>query len=465
MKLLLIFNIFLLSLYAEHLDSNLTVTSDENSAQIIDANASTISRDTDKALVTQETNSSVSDINTTENKISLPAPTSELTVVEDKSGLSDDALREVAKKADKEQKEKKVSISDVIEVIDDAGKVDISKLQVKWEDQSPTPVKYDWVQTKSGEWFKGEIKALYDDKMEFDSDEVGLYTFDFDDITQIKSYHIISVNIENLASFPGILRLKDDEISIIQGHNKYDFDKKDVVSFAPDGEKERHFWSGKITLNLDIRSGNTNQYDYSAKANIKRRTSDSRLYLDYLGRISSKNEIETANDHRINEKYDVYLSRKFFWTPIFAELYTDKYKNIAKQITAGIGVGYTLIDSKRLEISFSGGPAAVHTEYESVEVGEEAEQFAPALELSTKLEYEINKITDLTFDYKLTFTDEYSGTYKHHMVATLENELLSWLDFDITGVWDYVANPARAATGEIPLRNDFQLLIGLGIEF
>ena len=401
----------------------------------------------------------VEDTNSTD---SLPT---EPIVIEDTSGLSDDEIRDVATETDIHEDTQKVSIKKVIDAIDDKGKIDISQIQSSWEEMSPTPVKYDWVQTKSGEWFKGEIKALYDDKLEFDSDEIGLYEFDFEDIVHIKSYQIISVNIENLASFPGVLRLKNDKITIIQGDKNYEFDRKDIVSFAPDGEKERHFWSGKITFSLDLRSGNTTQYDYSAKANVKRRTSDSRLYLDYLGRISAKDDVETANDHRLNQKYDIYLSRKFFWTPLFSEIYTDKFKNIKVQYTAGLGIGYTMVDTSKLEVSFSGGPAAILTEYESVEAGEDSEQFAPALEVSTKIEYEINRITDLTFDYKMTFTNQYSGTYKHHMVTSLENELLSWLDFDITGVWDYIAEPAPNANGVTPKRSDYQLLIGLGIEF
>ena len=399
------------------------------------------------------------DTNSTE---SLPL---EPIIIKDKSGLSNDEIRDVATETDTHKDAKKVSIKKVINAIDEKGKIDISKIQSSWEDMSPTPKKYDWVQTKSGEWFKGEIKALYDDKLEFDSDEVGLYTFDFEDVIRVKSYQIISVNIENLASFPGILRLKNDKITIVQGDKKYEFDKKDIVSFAPDGEKERHFWSGKITFGLDMRSGNSSQYDYSAKANVKRRTSDSRLYLDYLGRISAKDDVETANDHRINEKYDVYLSRKFFWTPLFTEFYTDKYKNIKGQYTAGLGIGYTVVERSKLEISFSGGPAGIYTEYESVKEGESSEQFAPAMEVSTKIDYEINHITDLKFDYKLTYTDSYSGRYKHHMVATLENELLSWLDFDVTGVWDYIAEPAPNANQITPKKSDYQLLVGLGVEF
>jgi len=282
---------------------------------------------------------------------------------------------------------------------------------------------------------------------------------------RIKSYHIISVNIENLATFPGILRLDGDKLTIIQGDNRYDFNRQDVVSFAPDGQYEKNFWSAKITASLDLRRGNTNQLDYSAKMTLQRRTAVSRLLFDYLGRVTSKEEDETANDHRLNQKYDRYITRNFFWTPVFSEFYSDPYKNINKQLTLGLGLGYTLIDDKKVTWSVSGGPAFLYTRYETVADGRDLEIFSPALDLSTKYEHELNDMVDLTYSYKFSFINKKSGAYKHHMLLTFENELTSWLDLDITGVWDYILYPEEAEDSTVPSRDDFQILIGLGVEF
>jgi len=437
MKFFLFLNLFLLSLCGADLDSNAT-----------------------QNIVSNDV--SVTDTNTTSQEVKRPKQ--DIIVVKDKSGKSADEVRKLAKEVDK-QKRAKVSVSEVVQSLDNKGQVDLSKLQDRWEDLSPTPVKYDWVQTKSGEWFKGKIKALFDDKLEFDSDEVGLYTFDFEDVVRIKSYNIISVNIENLASFPGVLRLKGDDLTIIQGANKYEFKRKDIVSFAPDGKYERNFWSGKAILSWDIRSGNTNQNDYSATVNVQRRTSVSKLSFDYLGRITSKDDEETANNHRLNQKYDRYLTRHFFWTPVFSEYFTDKYKNIKNQFTVGLGVGYTLIDTKKTKWSFSGGPALLYTEHETVSNGNELSSYSPSIELSTNYEIELNKITDIEYNYKLTYTDDNAGKYKHHMLLTLENELTSWLDVDITGVWDYILEPEESSDGTTPKQDDFQVLVGLSIEF
>jgi len=402
--------------------------------------------------------------NTTQNEDESKRPNQDVIVVKDDSGLTLDEVRQKAKDSDN-KKVTKVHLQEITKSIDKRGHVNLSRIQDRWEDLSPTPVKFDWIQTKSKEWFKGEIKALYDDELEFDSDEIGLHTFNFKDVIRIKSYNIISVNIENLATFPGILRLDGDKLTIIQGENRYEFNRKDVVSFAPDGLYERNFWSAKITASLDLSRGNNNQLDYSAKMTLLRRDATSRLLFDYLGRVTSEDKEETANNHRLNQRYDRYITRHFFWTPIFSELYTDPYKNINKQITLGLGLGYTLIDNKKVTWSVSGGPAFLYTRYETVTVGQDIEIFSSALDLTTQYEQELNEIVDLTFNYKLSFANKLSGSYKHHMLLTFENALTSWLDLDITGVWDYILSPQEASDATTPDSNDFQILIGLGVEF
>ncbi len=390
---------------------------------------------------------------------------SEQIIIEDTSGLTDDEIRDVAKETDTYNETKTVSIEKVIDAIDEDGDIDVSSLQSPWEDLSPTPKTHDWIQTKTGEWFRGEIKAMYDDELEFDSDEMGVYNFDFEDIAQIRSFNIISVNIEDVATFSGIVRYKEGDITIIQGDKEFSFPASQIVSLAQDGELERHNWSGKITISLDARSGNKETLDYSAIINIKRRTDSTRLVFDYLGRISTVGDSETANDHRLNEKFDVYLTRNFFWTPVFSEYYQDRFQNIDKQYSVGIGVGYTLIHTKKVEIDVSGGPAVMHTEYVDVKAGDDISPTSAALEFSTKMEVELTSKIDVKYDYKLTFTDDTSGRYKHHMVLTFENELTGWLDLDITGIWDHVSLPEENSKGVVPYSNDYQILVGLGVEF
>ena len=51
------------------------------------------------------------------------------------------------------------------------------------------------------------------------------------------------------------------------------------------------------------------------------------------------------------------------------------------------------------------------------------------------------------------------------MITTLESDLISHLDLDISLVWDRVQDPEPAADGTVPNKDDFQLIVGIGYEF
>lgn len=390
----------------------------------------------------------------------------DLIILEDTSGLSKDAVREKAEKLDVE--EGRVDVKDVIKSLEKShpdGTVNLSEIQAIWENLSPKAEKYDWVQSKSGEWFKGEIKSLYRDDLEFDSDEIGIYVFDFDDIKQIKSYQVLSVNVDNAAIVEGILRYKDGELKVIQGDQEYSFSRDNIVALAPADGSEFDRWSGKVSLGIDIRKGNTSQLDFTARANIKRLTSRSRLIFDYLGRYSEVDNVGTVSDNRLNEKYDVFLNRNFFWTPLFGEFYQDKFANIQRQVTLGVGIGYTIFDRKNLSWYVSGGPAFINTRFYSVEVGSSPHSNSAAIEMSTSFEYDITKDITFNYDYKITLVNTNAGGFKHHMVTTLENELTDWLDLDITYVWDFLSDTETSSTGDKPSKNDHQIIVGFGVDF
>ena len=51
----------------------------------------------------------------------------------------------------------------------------------------PQDTKFDWLQFTSLELLKGEIKNLYDDKLEFESDELDTILIDWEDVKVLQS--------------------------------------------------------------------------------------------------------------------------------------------------------------------------------------------------------------------------------------------------------------------------------------
>jgi len=65
-----------------------------------------------------------------------------------------------------------------------------------WKAALPPTDRFDWLQTTSGEWLKGELKALYSGSLEFDSTEFNLLTLDMDDVARYLGHGIKRISIE-----------------------------------------------------------------------------------------------------------------------------------------------------------------------------------------------------------------------------------------------------------------------------
>jgi putative salt-induced outer membrane protein YdiY len=387
-------------------------------------------------------------------------------IIKDQSGLSEEEIRQKANKLDK--KKEPVKIKDVIEAIDDNGEVELKKLAKKeWEDLAPTPKDgYDWIKTQYGDWLKGHIKGMFDDKLEFDSQEFGIYTFKIGDIAEIRSYGVMSVNIDNVAIFKGIIRYKDKKITIISGDHSYTFDKKMIISIASAQDKERYYWSADITFNMDVRQGNNNQADVSLQVNLKRRTPKNRLMFNYLGRYSEANDIKTAEDNRASLSYDRFINKRFFITPAIGEFYQNYFQNIKRQTTLGLGVGYTLYDTSQFDWDIGMGPAMLEIVYYEATFRGILDEKSASFQGRSRLEYKFTTLSKVIFNYQFSFMEEKAGKYRHHSETKFEYDFVKDRIFvDVNFIWDYVESPQELEDGSIPLQSDFQTLVGAGIRF
>ena len=330
----------------------------------------------------------------------------------------------------------------------------------------PAAKAFDWVQLTSGEWLKGEIKSMYNDNLEFDSDKLDLLNIDWADVKYLKSYRPSNINVENHEPVTGSLQISDDTVTITDGDDVQEFDRLNLISLTPSGEREADLWAIKFTLGFNIQSGNTEQLDYNSKFNAKRRTARSRFVLDYIGNISKTgNEdgvlTETVNNNRISSSLNIYATRYFFYTPVFAELYRDPFQNIENRLSLGFGIGYTIFDTSRFEWNINGGPAYLSTSYISVQPGEDKRVGASAIVLGTDFDTELTSSLDFIFKYKLQASKKEAGGYTHHIIATFESEITGSLDFDISMIWDRISQPTKDDLGVAPEPDDYRLTVGV----
>jgi len=389
-------------------------------------------------------------------------------VIEDTSGLSEDELRELAKEHDKAKKQNSLKIKDVVDSIEENGKVNVTNLVKKeWDELTPTPRDgYDWIQTKYGDWLKGHIRSYYQRELEFDSQEFGIYTFELSDLKQILSYDVMNINIDNVAIFTGIIRYKDKKITIITGDALYTFDRNMIISISSAKDRERDKWAGSFSLNVDIQSGNTDQSDFALQGHLQRRTPKNRFMIDYLGRYSTKDQEKTTEDNRINGRYDIYFTKKFFYTPLFGEYYQNYFQNIRYQVTLGAGIGYTIYDTIKTEWDVATGPAYLTTKNYNVDDDGDIMSRSLSWEFNSKYKYSFNKLNKIRLNYKFSLTDRASGTYKHHGMLKFENDIVKdRIYVDTSLIWDYIHHVQQKEDGYLPKKSDFQILIGGGLIF
>lgn len=329
--------------------------------------------------------------------------------------------------------------------------------QADWEPPPPMPDEFDWVQLVFGEWLKGEIRAMYQDSMEFDSEELDLLSLDLEDIRVIRSAQRLAVRFAGDRIARGKLLVEGDVVTMIDSEAQQRFAREDILTITREAQRRRDYWSGDITLGGNFRSGNSDQTELSTAVTLKRRTVESRATLDYLANLTRNNGIESANNHRLKLNWDRFMSDRFFIRPLFGEWYRDPFQNIESRYTVGTDAGYQLIDSGKTDWSVFAGPSRQATRFFEVEEGAAESEGAWALSLGTDYETELTKWLDFEYDYSAQITSEAAGRYNHHMVGTLE--------LDISLVWDRIESPKPNADGSIPEKNDYRLILGLGYDF
>ncbi|MFQ3209078.1 MAG: hypothetical protein ACI9VO_000352 [Colwellia sp.] len=118
---------------------------------------------------------------------------------------------------------------------------------------------------------------MYDEKLEFDSDELGIQTIDLDDVAELRSKQWQSIRMFDGTIAEGYLVLKDGQLSLVKYGVTIRYAFSNLLSIASSGKNERDLWDGYVNLGINLREGNTVQFDYTFSAGMQRRSSSSRF--------------------------------------------------------------------------------------------------------------------------------------------------------------------------------------------
>ena len=323
----------------------------------------------------------------------------------------------------------------------------------------------DWLVLTSGETLKGELIGLFNDYVEFDSDILDDLSIELEDVAQIISPRRLGVRLQGAGLVTGQVLVDEHDVVVTRNGIETVYARDQLVSLTISAEREIDRWSGDLSLGTNVRKGNTDLVEYNTIMGFERRTALSRAFVDYIGNFNETEDVQVSNNHRVNVVYDRFSDYRFFWRPFNGQYFRDPFQNIAHQATLETGIGYELIDSSRTEWDIYAGVGVNIVERVSVEADQEKNSRSPSASLGTDFDTELTSWMDFLISFQMTFVDEASGDYQHHLLTTLSTELIGNLDFDVSLVWDRVQRPPPNSAGETPEQDDFRLSIGLGWDF
>jgi len=323
----------------------------------------------------------------------------------------------------------------------------------------------DWVQLKSGEWLRGQLKYIQDKDVEFDSDELDEQTLKLKNVRQVYTTHRVYTLFEGQEPVLGKVVLSNNIVTVL-GPEGVSQPLELLTGITPSGGKTGiRNWSGKATAGVTLQSGNNRQATISTSAELARRTPNTTFLLDYLGNYSQVNSVQNANNDRVNLSYDIRLNRDWFVRPVQLEWYHDPLANISYRLTGGVAAGYYLFDRNDLKWTISAGPSYQYTKFDTVNPGEPDTASTAAGVFESNFNYDITSRLTIIQTLQSIVTKRDSGQYTHHAVSTLEFEIKRHLNLDVSFIWDYLQNPQPRDGGSIPEKSDYYLTVGFGVRF
>ena len=335
---------------------------------------------------------------------------------------------------------------------------------------APTPIfsqQFDWLQLRSGEWLKGDIISMYDDELEFESEKFNTIIFDWQDVTELRSRFDQQIRFANGKVKQGFLIVKYSHLVLISGGTEEHYPLSELLSITSSSDDRKELWDGKVSLGIDVNSGNVNQLDYLASARIQRRTPFTRFSVNFTYNYSKSTadgiDQVITDSSRLTSFIDWFYSSKIFFRVFDYEYSTDFQQNIKSKNIVGFSLGYHLVKNKRLQWDVTLGPSYQKTVYYNTT--DESDQNSGVIAFGTLFDYSISSRIDYLFDYQIQFVEDKSGKRNSHLKTGFEFEFRDDFELDFTFVLDRVAKPVAVAGAATPKSNDYQLVLSLGYDF
>ena len=115
----------------------------------------------------------------------------------------------------------------------------------------------DWIQLKSGEWLRGDLKYIQNKMVEFDSDELDQQTLKLKDVSKVYSAHRVFTQFEDHQPTYGMVVISNDLV-MVSGAEPLALHRDLLMGITPSGGRTGiRDWSGNASLGLSLQGPRT----------------------------------------------------------------------------------------------------------------------------------------------------------------------------------------------------------------
>lgn len=216
-------------------------------------------------------------------------------------------------------------------------------------------------------------------------------------------------------------------------------------------------WSGDMSLGIAMTKGNSDTLNISFSFDLNKNFSkklewrNSGFYL-YNSEKRKKSAESLGLTSRLN-----WLKNKRFYSYIEFQALQDIFKDYKYRLTPGLGLGYKILESKKVKSSLYAGLSQVITKYISTE---QHESYA-GVKLGDQLTWNISPSTKLNqkaeFIYRVSELKKYFFRFEAGIAAAITKRWALSASF----VNSYDSNPSKAGLK----KNDYTLVTGINFKF
>ena len=328
------------------------------------------------------------------------------------------------------------------------------------------PLTADVVLLFNGDRLTGDVQGLKTAKLSLKTRYAGTVNIDWSEVKSLDTEGFFQVRAESGVRYSGTIRSGEEGIEVV-GEETIPVNRVDVVEMTPtkDG-KPPGFWQtlqGSVDLGYTFNRGNSRLNQSSVAVTSSYQQEKYRLSGSVTSLFSRQDESDPTNRQTADARYDRYInSRRFSF--LLGGFERDDRQKLDLRSRAGAGLGLTLIQSKKTELSLLGGMTFINEQFR-LEPDELPSLVGPSsAEALAGIEYRTTWIQGIDVTSKLSFLPNVlaqRGRFRLEYDGTLRVPLVNNFNWNLTLFNRFDSSPPR----ENVQRNDYGIVSALGYSF